>query len=84
MTRNLKRATRSKPTRVGTVEVFGVSTLEAIYNRNNADHATADTIFEPGWYWTDERARPVGPFDTEESAWDDAPLPRLPGDDDEA
>ena len=60
------------------IEVFYVSPTEAIYNKQNADHANEYTIFEPGWYWWScfpgclPDSEPFGPFETEEQALADA------------
>jgi hypothetical protein len=60
------------------IEVFKVSRMEAQYNRENADHADDNTIFEAGWYWWAclpgclPDSIVFGPFDTEEEALADA------------
>ena len=61
------------------IEVFCVTVMETTYNRANADHADLHTIFDPGWYWRDYDGPAVGPYTTEREAWEDAPIPRLPG-----
>ena len=56
------------------VETFYLSEMEAIYNRNNADHATEYTPMESGWYWWTcmpgclPDSSPFGPFESEEEA----------------
>ena len=52
-------------------QVFYVDELTAAYNRNNADHANDYTIFQAGWYWTDEVGEWFGPFKTKKEAQDD-------------
>ena len=64
----------SDPMTLPDVEVFAVSPTEAIYNRQNADHADEFTIFDAGWYYwycfpgCMPDSSPFGPFKTEEEA----------------
>ena len=64
----------SDPKALPDVEVFSVSPLEAIYNRQNACHADEYTIFDAGWYYWYcmpgclPDSEPFGPFETEAEA----------------
>lgn len=59
-------------------EVFYVDELTCNYNKQNLDHADEYTVVDPGWYWWNcypgclPDSAPVGPFDTEEEAIEDA------------
>lgn len=66
------------PEEYGSFEVFYVSPMVAMYNRQNADHGDENTIYESGWYWWAcfPGCLPdgdwSGPFNTEQAAINDA------------
>ena len=64
----------SDPMALSDVEIFQVTEMVALYNRQNADHADEFTIFAAGWYYWHcfpgcmPDSEPFGPFETEAEA----------------
>ena len=57
------------------VETFRIDVMMANFNSANADHQTAHTPDEPGWYFFyvySEESIPHGPFESESEALDAA------------